>query len=107
MSILQESPRAAADQEQEVVGLFINYDAGASFTNQEPVPVNMKLAFTEAHVSAYDIKSAQVMTSLAKVTGDKLVKQFVALCAFELKFLYSFCTVSCSQRPDQHRVAGT
>ena len=99
MSILQEIPRAAADQEQEVVGLFINYDAGASFTNQEPAQVNMKLAFTEAHVSAYDSKSAQVVTSLAdKLTGDKLVKQFVAFCACELKFLYG-CSVPWDKLP--------
>ena len=99
LSILQENPRAAADQEQEVVGLFINYDAGASFTNQEPAPVNMKLAFTEAHVSAYDSKSAQVVTSLAdKLTGDKLVKQFVAFCACELKFLYG-CSVPWDKLP--------
>ena len=38
--MLQETPRAAADQEQEVVGLFLNYDAGASFTDQEPAPLN-------------------------------------------------------------------
>ena len=96
--MLQETPRAAADQEQEVVGLFLNYDAGASFTNQEPAPLNMKLAFTDAHVTAYDIKSAQVMTSLAKLTGDKLVKQFVAFCACELKFLYG-CSVPWDKLP--------
>ena len=84
--------------EQEVVGLFLNYDAGASFTNQEPAPLNMKLAFTDAHVTAYDIKSAQVMTSLAKLTGDKLVKQFVAFCACELKFLYG-CSVPWDKLP--------
>ncbi len=104
MSILQETPRAAADQEQEVVGLFINYDAGKAFTNQEPAPVNMKLAFTGAHVTAYDIKSAQLLTSLAKLTGDKSVKQFVALCACELKFLYG-CSVHWDKLPDARQSA--
>ncbi len=80
MGILQDTPRAAAEQEQEVVGLFRTYGAGASFTNQDAAPVNMKLAFTKEHVKAYDVMSAQVATSLAKLTSDKLV-QFVALCA--------------------------
>ncbi len=52
----------------------------------------MKLAFTEEHVRAYDVMSAQVATSLAKLTGDKLVRRFVALCACEVKFLYG-CSV--------------
>ncbi len=40
--ILKDTPRAAAEQEQEVVGLFRTYDAGtASFTNQDAAPVNM------------------------------------------------------------------
>ena len=98
VGILQETPRAAADQEQEVVGLFLTYDAGASFTNQEPAPVNMKLAFTEAQVTAYDIKSAQVVPSLAKLIGDKLVRQFVAYCACEVKFLYG-CSVPWDKLP--------
>ena len=69
MGILQGTPRAAEEQEQEVVGLFLTYDAGASFNNQDAAPVNMKLAFTEEHVRAYDVMSAQVATSLAKLTG--------------------------------------
>ena len=31
MGILQETPRAAEDQEQQVIGLFLSYDALASF----------------------------------------------------------------------------
>jgi hypothetical protein len=54
VGILQDTPRAAAEHEQEVVGLFRTYDAGASFTNQDAAPVNMKLAFTEEHVRAYE-----------------------------------------------------
>ena len=99
VGILQKTPRAAADQEQEVVGLFLTYDAGASFTNQEPAPVNMNLAFTEAHVMAYESESAQVVASLANLTGDKLVRKFVALCAIELKFLYG-CSVPWDKLPD-------
>ena len=102
VSILQETPRAAADQEQEVVGLFRTYNAGASFTNQEPAPVNMTLAFTEAHVTYYETKSvhcAQVVASLSKLTGDILVRKFVALCAIELKFLYG-CSVPWDKLPD-------
>jgi hypothetical protein len=89
VSISKGTPRAAEDQQQEVVGLFRTYDAGASFTNQEAAPVKMTLAFTEEHVKIYDVASAQVATSMAKLTGDKLVKQIVALCACEIKF----CTV--------------
>ncbi len=95
---MQDTPRAAAEQEQEVVGLCRTYDAGASFTNQDAAPVNMKLAFTDAHVTAYDIMSAQVATSLAKSTGDRLVRQFVALCACEVKFLYC-CSVPWNKLP--------
>ena len=98
VGILQKTPCAAADQEQEVVGLFLTYDAGASFTNQEPAPVNMNLAFTEAHVMAYESESAQVVASLANLTGDKLVRKFVALCAIELKFLYG-CSVPWDKLP--------
>ncbi len=49
-------------------------------------------------MTAYDIKSAQVATSLAKLTGDKLVGQFVALCACEVKFLYG-CRVPWDKIP--------
>jgi hypothetical protein len=63
--------------------------------------VNKKLAFTEEHVRTYDVMSAQVATSLAKLTGDKSVRQFVALCACEVKFLYG-----CSVPWDKIPVAG-
>ncbi len=33
VGIIKDTPRAAEDQQQEVVGLFLTYDAGASFTN--------------------------------------------------------------------------
>ncbi len=33
--IMKDTPRAAEDQQKEVVGLFLTYDAGASFTNQD------------------------------------------------------------------------
>ena len=86
----------------EVVGLFRTYDAGASFTNQEAPPVNMPLAFTEEHVKDYDGISAQLATSVAKTTmiGDnlKLVRQFVKLCACEVKFLYG-CSVPWDKLP--------
>ena len=59
--ILKDTPRAAEDQEQEVVGLFRTYDAGASFTNQEAAPVEMKLAFTEAHVRASCLRKSQLV----------------------------------------------
>ena len=98
VGILRKTPRAAADQEQEAVGLFLTYDAGASFTNQEPAPVNMNLAFTEAHVTSYEKKSAQVVASLSRLTGDKLVRPFVELCACELKFLYG-CNVPWNKLP--------
>ncbi len=101
MGILQDTPRAAAKQQQEVVGLFCTYDTGASFNEQAAAPVNMILAFTEAQVTAYDTMCAQFATSLAKLTGDKLVRQFVALCACEVKFLYG-----CSVPWDKIRVAG-
>jgi hypothetical protein len=70
---LKGTPRAAAEQEQEVVGLVCKYDAGASFTNQDAAPVNMSLAFTEEHVKDYDGISAQLATSVAKttLTGEK------------------------------------
>jgi hypothetical protein len=58
----------------------------------------MKLAFTEEHVKAYDVVSAQVATSLAKLTGDTLVRQFVAICACEVKFLYD-CKVPWDKIP--------
>ncbi len=101
VGILQDTPHTEAEQEQEVVGLFRTYDAGASFTNQDAAPVEVKLAFIEAHVTAYDVMSAQVATSLAKLTGNKLVRQFVALCACEVKFLYG-----CSVPWDKIPVAG-
>jgi hypothetical protein len=96
--ILKDTPRATEDQEQEVVGLFRTYDAGASFTNQDAAPVKMQLAFTEEHVKVYDGMSAQVATSLAKLTGDKLVRQYVAFCACEVKFLYG-CSVPWDKTP--------
>ncbi len=93
VGILKGTPRAAEDQQQEVVGLFRTYrDAGASFNNQEAAPVKIPLALTEEHVKIYDAASAQVAASMAKLTGDKLVKQFVALCLCEIKFLY-VCSV--------------
>ncbi len=101
VGILQDTPRAAAEQQQKVVGLFRTYDAGASFNNQNAASVNMILAFTEAQVTAYDTMSAQVAASLAKLTGDKLVRLFVALCAREVKFLYG-----CSVPWDKIPVAG-
>jgi hypothetical protein len=61
----------------------------------------MILAFTEAQVTAYNTMSAQVATSLAKLTGEKLVRQLVALCACEDKFLYG-----CSVPWDKIPVAG-
>jgi hypothetical protein len=103
VGILKGTPRAAADQQQEVVGLVRNYDAGASFTNQDAEPVNMSLAFTEEHVKDYEGISAQLATSVAKtaLTGEKLVRQFVKLCACELKFL-----LGCSVQWDKLPVAG-
>jgi hypothetical protein len=101
VEILHDTPRAAAKQQQEVVGLFRTYDAGASFNNQNVAPVNMILAYIEAQVTAYDSMSAQVAISLAKLTGDKLVRQFVALCACEVKVLYG-----CSVPWDKIPVAG-
>jgi len=100
VGILKGTPRAAADQQQEVVGLVRNYDAGASFTNQDAAPVNMSLAFTEEHVKDYEGISAQLATSVAKttLTGDKLVRQFVKLCACELKFLLG-CSVPWDKLP--------
>ncbi len=100
MHLAGHSPRRGRTG-QEVSGLFRTYDAGASFTYQDAAPVNMQLAFTEEHVKAYDVISAQVATSVAKMTGDKLVRQFVALCACELKFLYG-----CSVPWDKISVAG-
>ncbi len=88
VGILQHTPRAAVEQEQEVVGLFRTYDAGASFTNQDAAPVNMKLAFTEEHVRAYDVMSVQSRNESGQIDRRQLVRQFVALCACELKFLY-------------------
>ena len=100
VGILKDTPRAAEDQQQEVVGLFRTYNAGASFTNQDPAPTNMALAFTEEHVKDYDGISAQLATIVAKPTmaGDKLVRQFVALCAREVKFLYG-CSVPWDKLP--------
>ncbi len=100
VGILQDTPRAAAKQQQEIVGLF-RTNASASFNNQDAAPVNMVLAFTEAQVTAYDTMSAQVATSLAKSTGDKLVRRIVALCAREVKFLFD-----CSVPWDKIPVAG-
>ncbi len=79
MGILKGTPRAAEEQEQEVVGLVRNYDAGASFVSQEATATRIPLSFTEDHVKIYDAASAQVATSMAKLTGDKLVKRLVAL----------------------------
>jgi hypothetical protein len=100
VGILKDTPRAAKDQQQEIVGLFRTYNAGASFTNQDPAPTNMALAFTEEHVKDYDGISAQLATIVAKPTmpGDKLVRQFVALCAREVKFLYG-CSVPWDKLP--------
>ena len=100
VGILKDTPRAAKDQQQEVVGLFLTYNAGVSFTNQDAAPVNMSLAFTEEHVKDYDGISAQLATSVAKttLTGDKLVRQFVSLCAREVKFLYG-CSVPWDKLP--------
>ena len=100
VGILKDTPRAAKDQQQEIVGLFRTYNAGASFTNQDPAPTNMALAFTEEHVKDYDGISAQLATIVAKPTmpGDKLVRQFVLLCAREVKFLYG-CSVPWDKLP--------
>ncbi len=98
VDILNGTPRAAEDQQQENVGLFRTYDAGASFYNQEPAPVKIQLAFTEEHVKIYDAASAQVAASMAKLRGDKLVKQLVALCVCEIKFLY-VCSVPWDKIP--------
>ncbi len=92
VGILKDTPRAAEDQQQQVVGLFFTYDAGAAFNNQDAQPVLMKLAFSEANVTDYSIQSAQVASSMANLTGKSLVKQFVSLCAREVKFLFG-CSV--------------
>ena len=62
-----------------VVGLFRNYNAETSFNNQEATATKIPRSFTEDHVKIYDAASAQVATSMAKLTGDKMVKQLVAL----------------------------
>ena len=100
VGILKDTPRAAEDQQQEIVGLFRKYNAGASFTNQDPAPTDMALAFTEEHVKDYEGISAQLATSVTKttLTGDKLVRQFVKLCACEVKFLYG-CSVPWDKLP--------
>ncbi len=90
VGILKGTPRAAQDQEQ-VVGLFRTSDAGVSFNNQEAAPVKIPLTFTEEHVTMYDAASAQLAASMAKLTGDKLVKQLVALCLCEIKFMFGCC----------------
>ncbi len=79
VGILKDTPSAAEDQQQKVVGLFLTYDAGAAINNQDAQPVLMKLAFSEANVTDYSIQSAQVASSMAKSTGKSLVKQFVSL----------------------------
>jgi len=81
VGILKETPRAAEDQQQEAVGLFRTYDAGSAFNNQDAPPVCMKLAFSVANVTDYSIQSAAIASSMAKLTGAKLVRQFVRLCA--------------------------
>jgi hypothetical protein len=74
VGILKGTARAAEDQQQEVVGLFRTYDAGASFNKKEAAPVKIPLAFTETeeHVKIYDAASAQVAASMTKLTGDKI-----------------------------------
>ena len=105
MGILQDtSPRrgrTGTGGRNLVVGLFRNYNAETSFNNQEATATKIPLSFTEDHVKIYDAASAQVATSMAKLTGDKMVKQLVALCSCEIKFMFG-----CSVPWDKIPVAG-
>jgi hypothetical protein len=49
VGILQDTPRATEEQELEVVGLFLTYDACASFNNQDAAPVKMTFCKTFCH----------------------------------------------------------
>jgi hypothetical protein len=104
VAIMKDTPRAAEDQQQEVVGLFRTYDAGASFNNQEAPAVEMKLAFSVANVEQYSILSAAIASSMAKLTGAKLVREFVSFCACEVKFLFG-CSVPWDKLSDDGQLA--
>jgi hypothetical protein len=106
VGILKDTPRAAEDQQQEVVGLFRNYDAGASLNNQEAPAVEMKLAFSVASVEQYSTQSALIASSMAKLTGKSLVKQFVTFCACEVKFLFG-CSVPWDKLSDDGQSAAS
>ena len=104
MGIVKRTPRAAEDQQQEVVGLVRTYNAGASFNNQEAPAVEMKLAFSVANVEQYSILSAAIASSMAKLTGAKLVREFVSFCACEVKFLFG-CSVPWDKLSDDGQSA--
>jgi hypothetical protein len=106
VGILNETPRAAEDQQQEVVGLFHTYDAGSAFNNQDAPPLCMKLAFSVANVTDYSIQSTAIASSMAKLTGAKLVRQFVRLCAVEVKFLFG-CSVPWDKLSDDGQSAAS
>ena len=64
----------------------------------------MKLAFSVANVEQYSIQSAAIASSMAKLTGAKLVRQFVSFCACEVKFLFG-CSVPWDKLSDDGQLA--
>ena len=64
----------------------------------------MKLAFSVANVEQYSILSAAIASSMAKLTGAKLVREFVSFCACEVKFLFG-CSVPWDKLSDDGQLA--
>ena len=93
-AILQRAPRnGSTPLTQEVIGMFIEYDASKGLHNQAITPEQIVLDFKPAHVKKYKELTATVLAHFATMQGSEQVKQFVQLCAIEIKFLYG-CSMS-------------
>ena len=86
---LQQTPRTGSTaQTQEVIGMFIEYDASKGLPNQAMTPTQIMLDFTPQHVKDYEELSKTVLSNFNKMDGNESVMRFVRLCAIEIKFLY-------------------
>ena len=94
VSILQETPRTGTTaQTQEVIGMFIEYDASKGLQNQAMTATQIMLDFSPQHAKHYEELSKTVLDNYKKMECNDSVLRFVRLCAIDIKYLYG-CSVN-------------
>ena len=86
---MQETPRTGATaQTQEVIGMFIEYDASKGLQNQAMTGTQIMLDFSPQHAKDYEELSKTVLDNFKKMECTDSVLRFVRLCAIDIKYLY-------------------